>query len=451
MRGVTNEVRKTCKAFEGLNKGSEMKKTKWALGLLLLVLTLGLVGMLAACGGGETTTTAAPTQTTAAPTETTAAPTETTAAPTETTAAEMETLKIGAILSLTDWYSVVDAADKVDTEYVAQMINEDGGIQVQGKSYKIELVIEDGKSSLDGNTAAATKLVLDDQLKFVVGPGAFFNLATTPIFEQNKVLHVANYNGLNPAEMNANTPYAFLGLDPITQQSAALKALKLYYPEVKNITMATEDATYPAFEAGFKDLVTRTGLTLVGDPVLFATNAEDYNPVASKIFAQNPDAVWMPIGIDPSFFGIVKGLRTLGYEGPIVFPVDAPSVIGGLGDAATGIVGILSKQVIDPNMPAPMKKLLEMGDPNRHVFGLAPNALYMLAYAIEAADSLDPTVVAEKWATLTSIPTLYGDGFPSGAALYGMANHAWANPVPVCLIQDGKVEYKPWILPDVTP
>ena len=430
-----------------------MKKSVWAVGILLAVLALGLV--LAACGGGgATTTTASPATTAPASTVTTApASTDTTtAASTDTTApAAMETLKIGAILSLTDWYSVVDAADKVDLELTAKMINDAGGIKVQGKSYKIELVIEDGKSSLDGNSAAATKLVLDDKLKFVVGPGAFFNLATTPIFEQNKVLHVANYNGLNPAEMNANTPYAFLGLDPITQQSAALKALKLYYPNVKNIVMATEDATYPAFEKGFKDLVTRTGFTLAGDPVLFATNAEDYNPVASKIKALNPDAVWMPIGIDPSFFGIVKGLRTLGYTGPIVFPVDAPSVVGALGDAATGIVGILSKQVTDTNMPAPMKQLLEAGDVNRHVFGLAPNSLYMLAKAIEAADSLDPTVVAKKWESLSSIPTLYGDGFPSGNKLFGLTNHAWAFPVSVCLIQGGKVEYKPWILPDVTP
>ena len=93
--------------------------------------------------------------------------------------------------------------------------------------------------------------MLDEKLQFVVGPGAFFNLATTPIFEQNKVLHVANYNGLNPAEMNADTPYAFLGLDPITQHSTTLKALKEYYPDVKTMTLATEDATFPAFEPHF--------------------------------------------------------------------------------------------------------------------------------------------------------------------------------------------------------
>lgn len=430
-----------------------MKRSVWAVGILLAVLLMSL-GLVACGGDGDTTTTAAPVTTAPAATDTTAPGATDTAAPaaTDTTApAAMETLKIGAILSLTDWYSVVDAADKVDLEYVAKMINDDGGIQVQGKSYKIELVIEDGKSSLDGNTAAATKLVLDEKLKFVVGPGAFFNLATTPIFEQNKVLHVASYNGLNPAEMNANTPYAFLGLDPITQQSAALKALKEHNPDVKTVCLATEDATYPAFESHFKALLERLGLTLSGDPVLFATNAEDYNPVASKIKAQNPDAVWMPIGINPSFYGIVKGLRTLGYQGPVTFPIDAPSVIAALGDSATGIVGVLSKQVEDPNIVPPMKRLLEMGDLKRHVFGLAPNCLYMLAHAIEAADSLDPTEVAKKWETMTSIPTIFGEGFPSGNQLFGLTNHAWAHPIPVAIINDGKVEYKPWILPDVTP
>jgi branched-chain amino acid transport system substrate-binding protein len=428
-----------------------MMKLKWVFGLLIVAVALVLAGTLAACGEETTTTTAMPTETTAMPTETTAMPTETTAMPTETTAVEMETLRIGAILQLSDWYSVVDAADKVDLEYVVQMINDDGGIQVQGKSYKIELVIEDGKSSLDGNTAAATKLVLDEKLQFVVGPGAFFNLATTPIFEQNKVLHVANYNGLNPAEMNANTPYAFLGLDPITQHSTTLKALQTYYPDIKTVTLASEDATFPAFDPHLRAVVDRAGMTFAGDPVLFATNAEDYNPVAAKIKAQNPDAVWLAIGIDPSFFGIIKGLRTLGYEGPIGFPIDAPSAVGALGDAATGLVGVLSKQVIDPNMPPVMKRLLEMGDPNRHVFGLAPNAMYLLKGAIEAADSLDPTAVAQKWETLTSLPTLYGDGFPSGNQLYGLVNHAWANPIPICLVNDGQVEYKPWMIPDVTP
>ncbi len=422
---------------------------------LLVVLAFGLV--FAACGGDDkdSSTTAPPDTTPTTAPDTTAPPTTGPASSDTTvvtTGEPTETLRIGAILSLSDWYSVVDAADKVDLEYLAEIINEEGGIKAGGKAYKIELVIEDGKSSLDGNTAAATKLVLDEKVQFVIGPGAFFNVATSPILEQAQVLHVACYNGMQPGEMGPQTPYEFLGMDPINQQSAALKAIKEYYPDVKTICMATEDATYPAFETAFKDLVTRSGLTLSGDPVLFATNAEDYNPTAAKIKAQNPDAVWMPIGILPSFAGVVKGLRTLGYTGPIVCPADAEQLIGITGvEAATDLVLVLNKDITDSGQTEIYKQLVAKGDPNREMYGLAPNALYMLKFAIEAADSIDPTAVKAKWETLSTIPTLFGDGFPTGAQLFGMANHAWAYPVPVSLVMNGKVELKPWISPDPTP
>jgi hypothetical protein len=143
----------------------------------------------------------------------------------------------------------------------------------------------------------------------------------------------------------------------------------------------------------------------------------------------------------------------VGYTAPIVLPVDidAPTAVGLAGpEASHNIVGILNHSLDDPNLPDPFKKLLKMGDPNRRVIGSAPNALYMLKSAIEAADSIDPTAVRDKWQTLSTIPTLYGDGFPTGAKRFGMKNHAWAHPVPVCLINNGKIEYKPWVAPDVT-
>jgi TRAP-type C4-dicarboxylate transport system substrate-binding protein len=55
-----------------------MKKAKWAIGLLVLVLVLGLVSLMAACGEEETTTTMAPDTTMAPETTTTMAPETTT-------------------------------------------------------------------------------------------------------------------------------------------------------------------------------------------------------------------------------------------------------------------------------------------------------------------------------------------------------------------------------------
>jgi branched-chain amino acid transport system substrate-binding protein len=436
-----------------------MTKTKWLVVALLAVLALGLV--LAGCGGTTTTTTAAPVTTAPPATTATTAPpsSETTAPPSsETTASSVvaptETLKVGVVLQLSDWYSAVDAAEKNDVEYVAKMINDAGGIQVNGKGYKVELVEEDGKSSMDGNTSAATKLVMDDKVQFVLGPAGPFNVATTPIFEQAKVLHVASYNALQPGEMDATTTYEFLGLDPITQHDGDLKALLKAYPNVKKITIASEDSTWPGFKDAFLGLVTSNGLTLAGDPILFATNAEDYNPIAAKIKAQNADAVWMPVGIDPSFAGIVKGARTLGFKGPFTFPTDAPQMIGLLGqEAATDLVCVMTKSLDDPSMTAslPMTALLKEGDPHRQIFGLAPDGLIMLAYVLGQANSLDPTAVRDKWQTLTTVPTLFGPGFPTGAKTYGMTNHAWGYDLPWVLVQNSKIQFEPWIHPTPAP
>ena len=434
-----------------------MKKSTLIVGLLLLVLVIGLLPLVAACGGTEeTTTTAAPPTTAPASTETTGPASSDTTAPasssTTVAAAPTETLKVGVVLQLTDWYSAVDALEKPAIEQCAQMLNDAGGIQVGGKGYKIELVEEDGKSSMDGNTAAASKLVLDDKVQFVIGPAGPFNVATTPIFEQAKVLHVASYNALAPGEMDKNTPYEFLGLDPIAQQDMNLKALKQLYPDVKTVCMATEDASYPYFEKSFMDLYTRTGFTPSGPTIQFSTQAEDYSPIVAKIKAQNPDALWIPISIPPSQGAIVKGLRTLGWNGPIVWSNYAPMTLGLVGpEAANNLINTLSVTYQQNNNPPVIDKIMSLGDPNKQWFGMAPNGLYMLKFAIEAANSLDPTAVRDKWETLDTIPTVYGDGFPSGDQLYGLHHHSWAYPCAVTQIMNGQIEYKGWIAPDPTP
>ncbi len=430
-----------------------MKKSNWVVGALLLVLALGL--LLSACGGGDdTATTAAPdTTTTTAGPATTSGPATTGAQSSDTTAAaQPETLRVGVVLQLTDWYSAVDALEKPAIEQCAKMINDEGGLKVGDKTYMIELVEEDGKSTMDGNTAAANKLVLDEKVQFVIGPAGPFNVATTPIFEQAKVLHVASYNALAPGEMDSTTTYEFLGLDPIAQQNMNLKALKQLYPDVKTVCMATEDASYPYFEEGFMALYDQVGFTPSGDTIQFSTQAEDYSPIVAKIKAQNPDALWIPISIPPSQGAIVKGLRTLGWNGPIVWSNYAPMTLGLVGaEAATNLINTLSVEYQKNDNPPLIDKIMSLGDPTTQWFGMAPNGLYMLKYAIEQAGSVDPTVVRDKWETLDSIPTVYGEGFPSGDQLYGLHHHSWAYPCAVTQIMDGQILYKGWISPDPTP
>ncbi|MCE5254613.1 MAG: ABC transporter substrate-binding protein [Actinomycetia bacterium] len=144
--------------------------------LIATVMSL-LIVSLAACGGEETTTTAAPTVTTAAPsTETTAAPS------TETTAgspATAEPIKIGVLLDLTGFLAWTGTDNQKGMELCVEM----AGGQVAGRP--IQLVIED--AATDGAVAMdkAKKLVETDKVCIVLGPvNGMGDLAITGYMEE---------------------------------------------------------------------------------------------------------------------------------------------------------------------------------------------------------------------------------------------------------------------------
>ena len=436
-----------------------MRKAKWGVGLvLLLLLVLGLLPLVAACGGDkETTTTAAPTETTAASTETTAAPTETTAAPTATSAAptKTETLRIGGIFQLTDWYSAVDAGEIFDCEVVADLINEKYPLVIGDTTYVIELVTQDGKSTLDGNTTAANKLVYDDKVKFVVGPSAFFNAATSPIFEAEKVMHVAGYNTFIPGEMGPDTPYGFLGSDgPSASASADIKSLKREYPDVKNVMMATADeSTVNYTKDMWRQTVIDNGLNVVGDLILYNNTSTDFNPIAVQLNAvQEADAYWFPLGTPPAYGNITKALRALGNMKPVTFPNDSPSTLGIVGAAnATNIINCKSFLPDDPGNPPLLQEVLDRRTTELQWFGMTPNALWILVEAMKAAQSIEPADVVAKWESMDSISTLYGEGVLCGTETFGLKNHAVVYPVSVHKLIDGEIQYMEWITPDPIP
>ena len=102
-------------------------------------------------------------------------------------------LTIGVLMCLTGWFSSHDVKDSNETQIIADMINERGGITVKGEKYQVELTVEDGKSTLDGITAATNRLVYDKKTKFIIGPSAFFSAAAGPVTDPNKVIRVLGF------------------------------------------------------------------------------------------------------------------------------------------------------------------------------------------------------------------------------------------------------------------
>lgn len=361
--------------------------------------------------------------------------------------------KIGYVLCANGWFRVMDAVEEKNLKITEQMINERGGITVQGQKYNIQLVGEDGNSTLDGVTAAATKLVFDHKVKFVVGPQGFFTTASGPVFEQNKVIHVSGFNTCQPGELDASTPYGFLGFNgSIGATIATLKVIKKEYPKVKKIAFVTaDDGAIPYLMPRVKKLVAQFGFTMAADTIPFPNEMEDFSPIAARVNSvKDADAVFILNGSPVAVGLVAKGLRSLGNHIPIVHS-GVPSCrtimdISGK-EAADDIISMSITPHAKGNPPLldEIYDRSKSAEPNPNFYALVPNSLWILTRVIQAANSFDPEVVKAKWETMDKVECLYGTCTFGGDETYGLKHHAVGHPQAYQKLVKAKVVYGGWV------
>ena len=369
-------------------------------------------------------------------------------------AAQPKTLKIGYLLCLTGWYSVFDAVEEGHVKIVAQMINDRGGLTIQGQKYNIELVGEDGKSTLDGITAGANRLAYDQKVKFVVGPTGFFSTGSSPVFEPNKILHVSGYVSNQPGELDASTPYGFLAFNAsIGTSIGAIKVMKKEFPKVKKVSLVSpDDGAIPYLIPKIKKLLESNGYTMVGDVVPFPNEMEDFSPIAAKLNAiKDADAVFVENGSPVAVGMIAKGLRALGNNKPVVYQglSSCKDILAIAGKDAADNITTMGLTPLAKGNPPLMDEVYNRSGKKEPIFLFNPNGLWVLTKVIQAANSIDPDAVKAKWETMDKVDCLFGTGIFSGDETYGLKHHALGHPLPYQKLVKGNVVYGGWI--DVGP
>ncbi|MBI4776703.1 MAG: ABC transporter substrate-binding protein [Deltaproteobacteria bacterium] len=367
-------------------------------------------------------------------------------------AAEDKTLEIGVLAALTGFGSAAETLIAQGAEVAQDWVNEKGGITVDNQKYMVKLVVEDTKSTATGTVAAATKLVFDDKVKFILGTVVPYMVeAGGTVTEPAEVLRVLAYNCAMPSEYGPKTPYTFLGQDASVEGAiASLTYLVESHPEVKSVVfIIPDDGSIPYLGKVVKQLAEERGLTVKGEVIGWTHDTVDFTPIAAKATARDPDAIHMTNGWPGPLGSILKAAREAGYTKPIVsFHNPAPDVKMVAGEAAS--TNFITNGIIydDPGNP-PMIK--ELGDRFVKKYGNAFyyhywgfNLLYHLAQAIEAADSIDPKVVKTKWETMDTIDTVYGPGRMCGEKTYGF-KHTVCHPVAIQVLDEGKVTQVKWV------
>jgi branched-chain amino acid transport system substrate-binding protein len=433
-----------------MDKEREATLRRSVLILLGLILVVGLLA--GACGSGATTTTAQPAvSSTAVGAPTTAGGPATTAA----AGGADKVLKIGVMAPLTGMSSAAGIPHQRMTEICAEWINQNGGVKVNGESYKIELIIEDEGETPDSGVTAATKLVETDKVKFIVGTiSPQIASAAAAVTEPAKVLRSLWHGEGTQTELNAQMPYTFRV--PICPHDFAMEMLKYNveaYPQAKKITLLFIDNSAGVTLADqVKVMIGDLGLQHV-ETVMYPVNTKDFSPIISNVMRGKPDAI-VCTALPPLMGGILKTAREKGFEGPIYnLSPTSPATVQMIASPqlATDCI-VPAPDLTSTNIPPLMKEMVDKVAAKYNEVSwdyLRPfDALWVLVQAIEAAQSLDTTEVAKAWENMKSFKTLEGDGVMGGLQTYGV-NHQAVMPFAITKISGDKMELVKWVTPSI--
>jgi branched-chain amino acid transport system substrate-binding protein len=255
--------------------------------LRLLGLGAG-ASLLAACAPTATPSpTAAPAKPTDAP-KPAAQPAPTQAAP--AAPAQTETLRVGAAVALTGPVSKEGNLVKDGYEVWMQTVNDQGGFDVAGKRYRVDVKFYDDESKADTGTRLTEKLITEDKVQFILGPfSSGITQATSTISERYGVLMIASQANADPI-YERGYKYIFSILPPASTYLSGLidMAASMNPKPEKMAVMIRDDPFGIAAGEGAATYAQQQGFNVVFKDK-YPANATDVSSILTQVKAANPD------------------------------------------------------------------------------------------------------------------------------------------------------------------
>ena len=248
--------------------------------------------------------------------------------------------------------------------------------------------------------------------------------------------------------------YSFSSTEVFTAPIPSLyDFLKKTYPEAKTVAFIANDETGALITCKVsRDIAMAHGFKLQETAVV-QFGQKDYYPTWTKLMKDKPDAVDLGISSPDDLAAKARQGRELGYKGPMLTcnhgdPAVFLHLIGK--DGATDFI-FAGYEPLGAETPAMVKNIVKLWDQRYKkpfsldaVDGFA--SVWHLVQAIEKAQSLDTEAVVGAWEKMETLETPTGTGKMAGQKAFGI-NHMVAEPCPVTLLKNGKVEATYWYKP----
>ncbi len=366
-----------------------------------------------------------------------------------------KTLKVGMVMPLSGPISIVGVGLTRAIELYFDKVNEAGGLQIGGDTYKLQLIGEDSKLDPSVAATAAKKLIHKDGAQFLFGaispPEA---AAIYQVCEKAKALHLIDWIDAPgvPGDISAKKPYAVrLVSTSDTNWEMNYDFTRKNYPEAKKLFMVMPDVGLP-LEKG-KKLAEAKGLTVVGHEI-WKLGTEDFLPYYTKALAAKPDVIQAGNSAQAGFQ--LRTARQLGFKG--VFISDSPlapgiilSIVGPEGSNDVITNGMDFAQAT-PGMKESMDRWAKkFKEPYFEDTPLTWSEAEVFVQALKKANSVKPEKVAAAFDSMTapgSFQTCWGPGHMGGIKTFGV-NRVLVRPVPITQLMKGKIEFVGFKMPAV--
>ena len=275
---------------------------------------------------------------------------------------------------------------------------------------KLKFIIEDDASTPEGAVAAFNKLIHEAGVSVILGPAtSSATEAAFPVAQKNQVVAISPTSGARGLSAIGD----FVFRVPLATNIVALKGVETTHAKLGYQQVATLYDDTDLFSTD-RDEALQEAFTAIGVEVLtrevFQSGDTDFSAQLTRIKALNPDAIFIS-ALPPEKPKVLIQGHGLGISVPVIMSSLTSVEVEAAGAAAEGAITFIGWLPTDDT-------------PGNHAFvqnysatfGMTPNifatasyaAVYILAEAIQNAQSTDAISIRDALANIRDFDTILG-------------------------------------------
>ncbi len=229
--------------------------------------------------------------------------------------AQQKVLKIGVNGVMSGPAASWGLVNRYCTEASAQMFNEQGGWEIGGQRYKIQVVSLDDRNDPKVSVTNAERLVYQEGIKYIIGPNVDTTAAAiVPVMEKAKAINIPyafSKDLYTPPRRNS-----ILGMIASYQAGPVIYKYLKEQKGVKSVSFVARNESDPLNQRNEGVAAAKAlGLKVVSSEDTYEPGTTDFSPVMSRVVRQNADLIVLS-GVAPSDAPLlIRTARELGYKG----------------------------------------------------------------------------------------------------------------------------------------